>query len=357
VAIRCPGLLAEGDRGDEVRAFLLVLRAAEQLCPWVTPARLGVCTLPARGPSRLLGGEPAVVDALAAEIASACPEVEVQIGVAPGLFGAQLAARVAAVVGDAELADFLAPWSIAVLGRAELATTLPRLGVRTLGELAALPARQVYERFGADALSCHRAASGQVGELPGLRDLAISARLATVAGVSRPSVLQPDFYGGADAAGERAAAAVTRLQGRFGPEAVAIARHRGARDPAARGRLVPFGSEEPLGEPGSGPWPGRLPAPSPTSVLERPRPAAVADVVGRPLAVGAEGLLDGVPDRCAVDGGPWRSVEEWGGPWPVLEHFWSTPRRRARLQLVLEGGVAILVCFEQGNWVLEAVYD
>ena len=57
VAICCPQLLDEGERGVEVRHFAAVLEVVEELCPWVTPVRLGICTIPARGPSRLLGGE------------------------------------------------------------------------------------------------------------------------------------------------------------------------------------------------------------------------------------------------------------------------------------------------------------
>ena len=49
IALWCPALLEEGDRGDEARAFAEVVAVAETFCPWVDPVGLGICTLPSRG--------------------------------------------------------------------------------------------------------------------------------------------------------------------------------------------------------------------------------------------------------------------------------------------------------------------
>jgi protein ImuB len=62
-------------------------------------------------------------------------------------------------------------------------------------------------------------------------------------------------------------------------------------------------------------------------------------------------------DRLSVDGGPWEKVAAWAGPWPVTERWWSVRRRRARLQVVTEEGVARLLCSERGRWWVEALYD
>ncbi len=81
-----------------------------------------------------------------------------RLGAAPSRFAAFCAARETRsrrppqVVEEGKAARFLAPLPAALLrSRPELATlpdTLDRLGVRTLGELAALPSRAVAERFG-----------------------------------------------------------------------------------------------------------------------------------------------------------------------------------------------------------------
>ena len=89
-----------------------------------------------------------------------------KVGVADGLFAAGLAARMAPagealVVAKGGSAEFLAPLSVKVLdNRADLADLLVRLGLKTLGDFAALPASSVLGRFGAEGLSAHRLARG-----------------------------------------------------------------------------------------------------------------------------------------------------------------------------------------------------
>ena len=58
-------------------------------------------------------------------------------------------------------AGFLAGMDIATLDRPDLADLLRRLGVRTLGDFAALPAGDVLARFGFDAAYAHRLAAGE----------------------------------------------------------------------------------------------------------------------------------------------------------------------------------------------------
>src|SRR5580658_5753303 len=151
VVIWCPELQEEGARGEEARRFVQVVARAGELCPWVHPVRLGICALPARGPARFFGGEEMVVSRLGQAV-----EETAQIGVADGLFAALLAARSGLIVPAGASAEFLAPWSVAVLARPDLAVTLQRLGVTTLGQFAALPPAHVSDRFGADAAAAHR---------------------------------------------------------------------------------------------------------------------------------------------------------------------------------------------------------
>ncbi|MGP0032385.1 MAG: hypothetical protein ACLPVF_18030 [Acidimicrobiales bacterium] len=362
VAIWCPHLQQEGARGEEARRFVRVVARAGEICPWVHPVRLGVCTLPARGPSRFFGGEEMVVRHLVEAVGE-----EAQVGVADGLFAAVLAARSELIVPPGEVPVFLAPWSVAVLARPELAVTLPRLGITTLGQFAALPPAHVSDRFGADAAACHRVARGESGELAGWRDRAIERRLRVVRGEDpdrgpEPPPFQPGFFGGASAAEARAALSFARVQERLGVDAVLVGRLRGGRDPSEQASLVPWGSRETEGaetEAGTGgaPWPGRLPPPSPTRVLGVPLRAEVVDAAGRALVVSGRGLPSGAVDRLSVEGGPWQPVAAWAGPWPVTERWWSGRRRRARLQVVMVDGTARLLCAERAQWWVEAIYD
>jgi len=362
VVVWCPTLAVEGERGEEVRRFLDVVATVEAFCPWVEPARLGVCTLPARGPARFFGGEAALVGQLSGAVTEVlgAPEA-VRVGVADGLFAALLAARAEVVVDPGGMAPFLAPWSTAVLRRPDLAVTLKRLGVHTLGQFAALGGREVSARFGSDALTCHRVARGEEGDLVGLRDPAVARRLRRLDGELPDVTPQAGFFGGVSDADVRAARTLARLQERLGPEAVVVGRLSGGRGPAERARLLPWGSRDadPASAPvpDGAPWPGRLPPPSPVTVLLRPRPAEVVDRADRPVRVTGRGLLSASPQRISVDGGPFADVGAWAGPYPATDRWWSTRRRQARLQVVLDSGGALLLAAERGHWSVEAAYD
>jgi hypothetical protein len=288
---------------------------------------------------------------------------DAQVGVADGLFAAVLAARSRLIVPPGDVPQFLAPWSVATLARPELAVTLQRLGVTTLGQFAALPTPHVSDRFGADAAACHKVARGETGELEGIRDRSIERRLRVARGEDpdlgvEPPPYQPGFFGGASAADTRAALSFTRVQERLGIEAVLLGRVQGGRDPAEQAALVPWGSPAAAGGgPGGAPWPGRLPPPSPTQVLQVPRRVEVIDDAGRVVEVSGRGLLNGEPARLSIEGGPWQPVTAWAGPWPVTERWWAVRRRRARVQVVTGDGVARLLCAERAQWWVEALYD
>jgi hypothetical protein len=358
VVVWCPELLEEGARGEEARRFVQVVARAGELCPWVHPIRLGVCALPARGPARFFGGEEMVVSRLGQAV-----EEETRIGVADGLFAAILAARDGLIVPTGDTARFLAPWSVAVLARPDLAVTLQRLGVTTLGQFAALPTANVSDRFGADAAACHAVARGESGELAGLRDPSIGRRLRVARGDdpdlgAEPPPYQPGFFGGASAADTRAALSFARVQERLGIEAVLVGRTQGGRDPGEQATLVPWGSPA-MGVAAlvAAPWPGRVPPPAPTHVLERRQRAELVDRADRRTGVSGRGLLNGEPDRLSIDGARWQQVVGWAGPWPASERWWSSRRHRARLQVVTADGVARLLCSERGEWWVEALYD
>jgi len=146
-----------------------VAAAVDAFSPAVEVTRPGLCALDARGPSRYFGGERALAERIAAAIDEVLAPLgaSCRVGVADGHFAALLAARRAssatvsvAVVAPGENAALLAPLPVAVLELPLLTDLLVRLGVRTLGELAALPAADVAARFGPEGEAAHRLACG-----------------------------------------------------------------------------------------------------------------------------------------------------------------------------------------------------
>ncbi len=165
---RCPEvLLVDANSDRDVRAFEPVLAAVEALRPGVAALRPGLLAI--RAPGRFYGGE----EFAAATIAQCLVEIgvaDVRIGVADDLFAGEQAARLAEVQGwkvveASGSASFLSGLPVEVLDTdlidgAELVGLLRRLGLRTLGDLAALPARDVLTRFGAYGAKVHRLARG-----------------------------------------------------------------------------------------------------------------------------------------------------------------------------------------------------
>jgi protein ImuB len=173
---RCPELeLFEASPERDVRAFEPVLAAVEALRPGVAPLRPGMLAI--KAPGRFYGGE----EHAAATIAESLVGIgvrDVRIGVADDLFSAEQAARLAEVQGwrvieEGGSPQFLAVLPVDVLGASadggDLVGLLRRLGLRTLGDLAALPARDVLTRFGAHGAQVHRLARGVDPVLPATR--------------------------------------------------------------------------------------------------------------------------------------------------------------------------------------------
>src|ERR687895_387374 len=79
---------------------------------------------------------------------------------AAGTFAPGLAARHQAIVPPGGSRAFLAPFPVAALDRPDLADLMVRLGLRTLGDLAALPRADLATRFGPEGARASRLASG-----------------------------------------------------------------------------------------------------------------------------------------------------------------------------------------------------
>jgi protein ImuB len=158
----CPDLVAvPRDEGREARVFEQVLAVVEEFCPRVEVTRPGLCALRARGPARYFGGEEALAGKLAAAVAGlgfCC-----RIGIADGLFAAELAARAGdsgVVVQPGGTPRFLATQPVTALESAELADLLARLGIQTMGDFAALSPAAVTNRFGVAGAAAHRLSRG-----------------------------------------------------------------------------------------------------------------------------------------------------------------------------------------------------
>ena len=164
---RCPGLvLVPADHGRDDRIFATVLDRLEQVAPGFQLVRAGLCALPARGAARYYGGELPAAEVLLDVLVEA-GIADARVGVADGLFTAEQAARLteaaerARVVPPGGAAAFLAPLPVTVLADDALAVLLRRLGVRTLGNFAALEPAAVRERFGAHGARLHALAGGR----------------------------------------------------------------------------------------------------------------------------------------------------------------------------------------------------
>lgn len=157
---RCPQLtVVDHDPGRDARAFEPVVAAVEEVAVGVEVIRPGACALAARGPARYFGGEEAAAERIVEQVAQAC-EVESQVGIADGVFAAGLAARAGRIVAPGQTRDFLAGVRVEALDRPELTDLLRRLGLKTLGDFAALSASDVLTRFGFDGALAHRSAAG-----------------------------------------------------------------------------------------------------------------------------------------------------------------------------------------------------
>ncbi|MFK3982096.1 DNA polymerase Y family protein [Micromonospora sp. NPDC050397] len=178
-------------------------------------------------------------------------------------------------------------------------------------------------------------------------------------GLLAQAALQPGLWGETGAERERADRALSRVQGILGPDAVLTAVLGGGRSPADQARLVPWGDERIPGRPAAPPWPGRLPPPAPAVVLPAPVPAEVYDGAGVPVAVTARLEVSAAPARLVVGTAAPVEIVGWAGPWPLDERWWAPAeaRRRARFQVRLVDGGALLLSLAGGRWAVEAIYD
>ncbi len=173
---------------------------------------------------------------------------------------------------------------------------------------------------------------------------------------------QQALWGGGGAHDDRAARALARVQTLLGHGSVHRVVLDGGRDPGQRTRLVPWGDEPVALRSPEQPWPGQLPAPAPSVLLDPPRPAQLLDAARRPVVVTERGAIPAPPALFGMAGTDVTAVTSWAGPWPLDERWWSpdSARRVVRCQIVDVHGRAYLVTGTMEptpRWQVEAIYD
>lgn len=162
---RCADLIVlPADEARDNREFSAVVECVERLAPGVQVVRPGVCALRSRGFSGYVGSEAEAAEVLLEAVVTGLGVTTARAGIADGLFTALQAAYAGdpvRIVPTGGAAAFLAPLPVSRLGDETLAGLLPRLGVHTLGEFAALGAPAVRDRFGEHGHRLHLLASGR----------------------------------------------------------------------------------------------------------------------------------------------------------------------------------------------------
>ncbi len=488
---RCPEIeLVDHDPARDAREFEPVVRAVAEVSPRLDVIEPGWVSLAARGPSKYFGGDAAVAEHLQHVVAEVGMVVLAGVGVADGRFSSSVAARLSVrrdspvVVEPEQSPAFCASLPIGwlqTLGESdpEMIDLFTRLGLRRLGDLAALDPADVLGRFGHPGVHAHRLAAGadvrpssttdpaperrldQVLDDPVAQasavvfvakqladelgqSLAATGRVCTrlvveletehgerserswyrSAGLNAPAMVErvrwqldawvnlprgseheitggialirltPDevradvgsqlgLWGGQSEADRQAARTIARLTSMTSDDAVTVPVWNGGRLPADRYRWVPASnvdldgraravSSAGTGSGPSGPWPGALPAPSPSTVFADPHPAEVLDDVGQPVQVSGRGVVSAPPAQFRLISGDeasgWRpgrtrDIAAWAGPWPIDERWWEPEghRRLARFQVITEDPAGdqrgYLVVAEHRRWWVAALYD
>jgi protein ImuB len=156
---RCPGLhLQPGNAGHERSAQEALLQTAESFSPLLESTRPGVVTLELPGERQFHAED--FLQRIVVPLRAL--GLETQVGIAGTPYLALLAARFSAPVQVvANAASFLAPLPIAALQPGEeIAAILESWGIRTLGQFVALPAAEVWERLGPEAVQLREQALG-----------------------------------------------------------------------------------------------------------------------------------------------------------------------------------------------------
>ncbi|MEJ5927915.1 DNA polymerase Y family protein [Corynebacterium sp. H128] len=158
--------IAEWDEDRDAREFEVVVYGLGEVAASVEVLRPGLALIDAGAAGRFYGSEARAVQLLAD--AAALKGVDCMVGVADDIATAVIAARIGAVVAPEGSQAFLANQPLALLMAeealhcdADTVRAFRTLGIRVLGELAALPTSAVVTRFGRAGLRCQRIAQAR----------------------------------------------------------------------------------------------------------------------------------------------------------------------------------------------------
>ncbi|RBP64669.1 protein ImuB [Brevibacterium sanguinis] len=188
--LRCPeARVVAWDEEADNRHFSAGVGALEGLVARFTLLSPGTLTIPLSSLRHGYPDEPSAVEALVSALVSATGW-EFFPGIADTVFAAVLAARQARRVEPGATRRFLAAQPIDTLEYAgaeysELIDVFDHLGLRTLGDLAALDAQDVTSRFGELGRRAHGLAAGR-GRTP-LSDHVRSEQFAVARGLDAPT--------------------------------------------------------------------------------------------------------------------------------------------------------------------------
>lgn len=157
---RCPWLrLYPRDPMRDTRLFEAVVACVAEVVADPEVVYPGLLVAPARGAARYHGGELPLTRIIIERVTGRLG-YPVRCGISDGFFSAVQAAYSGRIVPVGESAAFLAELPVSRLGDGG-AAVLTRLGLRTLGEFAALPRNVVASRWGEQLALAHDLASGK----------------------------------------------------------------------------------------------------------------------------------------------------------------------------------------------------
>src|SRR5216684_3651442 len=350
---------------NDLPAHAALLQVALAHSPRVEDAGAGCLYLDASGLQSLFGDNGRLAERLRA--AATAAGLAIRVGVAASRLGALAAARLGsgvAVVEPGGDAASLAAAPLSLLTLSEpLAIRLSRWGLRTLGELAALPTAGLFERAGAEGVQAQRLARGQdprplaswrpvpafeetvecewgletlepvverLSELAarvcgrlGARGLAARPPRGIVEGLTlraRPTRAAPAQESLTDPSRPSPrflAATMNRLVALVGSDRIGAPALLDSHRPDAVG-LGAYVSPSPLRGEGRVRGSGNPPVLA-LRRLRPPAPAAVTLASGRPVAMRSSRLAG----RIVAGVGPWRSSGEWWTTQPWLQDEWD----------------------------------
>lgn len=155
--------IRERSHGLEKSTHAALVDCLARFSPWCEEVADDLCVLDLSGLSKLLGPPPQIALSMREE-ARRLP-LYIRVGVAGNIDSAVHAARVTrnvAILPEGQEADYLKGVPVEILDPApEILGTLDRWGIRTFGQLAALPSLALSQRLGQEGLRLQRLAQGQ----------------------------------------------------------------------------------------------------------------------------------------------------------------------------------------------------